>query len=85
MPMAHPEQAACGHCPVVVIVLTMSTSSFQGTYAYRELVRSISSRGNELPVGDRLASQVSDLRVTLADLDDRARLWRSTSQRGRQA
>ena len=54
---------------LVVILLTMSTSSFQGTYAYRELVRSISSR-RELELATALASQVSDLRVTLADLDD---------------
>jgi len=55
---------------LVVILLTMSTSSFQGTYAYRELVRSISSRAHELELATDLASQVSDLRVTLADLDD---------------
>jgi hypothetical protein len=55
---------------LVVILLTMSISSFEGTYAYRELVRSISSRAHELELATDLASQVSDLRVTLADLDD---------------
>jgi two-component system, NtrC family, sensor kinase len=55
---------------LLVILLTMSISSFQGTYAYRELVRSISSRAHELELATDLASQVSDLRVTLADLDD---------------
>ena len=58
---------------LVVILLTMSISSFQGTYAYRELVRSISSRAHELELATDLASQVSDLRVTLADLDDAQR------------
>ncbi len=55
---------------LLVILLTMSISSFQGTYAYRELVRSISSRAHELELATDLARQVSDLRVTLADLDD---------------
>jgi two-component system, NtrC family, sensor kinase len=55
---------------LVVILLTMSISSFQGTYAYRELVRSISSRAKELPLATRLSNYVADLRVTLADLDD---------------
>ena len=55
---------------LLVIVLTMTISSFQGTYAYRNLVRSISSRATELPVATALSKQVSDLRVTLADLDD---------------
>ena len=58
---------------LVVILLTMSVSSFQGTYAYRELVRSISRRAEELKLATVLASQVSDLRVTLADLDDAQR------------
>jgi two-component system NtrC family sensor kinase len=55
---------------LLVIVLTMTISSFQGTYAYRNLVRSISSRATELPVATALSKQVSELRVTLADLDD---------------
>ncbi len=83
--MAHSEQAARGHCPLVVILLTMSTSSFQGTYAYRELVRSISSRAHELELATDLASQVSDLRVTLADLDDAQRYGDLKARRGRRA
>jgi two-component system, NtrC family, sensor kinase len=55
---------------LLVIVLTMTISSFQGTYAYRNLVRSISSRATELPVATALSKQVSELRITLADLDD---------------
>jgi signal transduction histidine kinase len=55
---------------LLVIVLMMSISSFEGTYAYREVVRSISSRATELPLAAKLSRQVGDLRVTLADLDD---------------
>jgi two-component system, NtrC family, sensor kinase len=54
---------------LLVIMFTMSTSSFQGTYAYRELARSISSRARELPPATLLSEQVSNLRVTLADLE----------------
>src|SRR5215471_3091904 len=55
---------------LLVIVLTLSVSSFQGTYAYRELARSISSRGAELPLATDLERDVSDLRVTLSDLEE---------------
>jgi signal transduction histidine kinase len=54
---------------LLVILLTMSISSFQGTYAYRELVRSISSRATELPLATALSRQVSNLRVDLAELE----------------
>jgi signal transduction histidine kinase len=54
---------------LLVIMLTMSTSSFQGTYAYRELVRSISSRARELPPATALSERVSNLRVFLANLE----------------
>ncbi|HTQ40231.1 MAG TPA: HAMP domain-containing sensor histidine kinase [Pirellulales bacterium] len=54
---------------LLIIMVTMSTSSFQGTYAYRELARSISSRARELPLATALSEQVSNLRVWLADLE----------------
>jgi two-component system, NtrC family, sensor kinase len=54
---------------LLVILATMSTSSIQGTYAYRELVRSISSRATELPLATAILDRVSDLRVTLANLE----------------
>ncbi|MCC7085437.1 MAG: HAMP domain-containing histidine kinase [Pirellulales bacterium] len=53
---------------LLVIVLTMSISSFQGTYAYRNLVRSLSSRATELPLATQLLTQVGELRVILAEL-----------------
>ena len=55
---------------LLVIVLSLSTSSFQGTYAFREIVRGVSSRANELPLATALSKQISDLRVALADLDN---------------
>jgi signal transduction histidine kinase len=55
---------------LLVIVATISASSFQGTYAYRELVHNLNSRATELPPAIKLSRKVSDLRVTLADLDD---------------
>ncbi len=54
---------------LLVIMFTMSISSFGGAYAYRELVRSISSRAHELPPATALSEQVSNLRVFLADLE----------------
>jgi len=55
---------------LLVIELTLSVSGFQGTYAYRELARSISSRGAELPLATALEKHVADLRVILPDLED---------------
>ena len=54
---------------LLVIVAAMATSSIQGTYAYRQLVRSISSRATELPLASAVLDCVSDLRVTLANLE----------------
>jgi len=54
---------------LLVIELTLSVSGFQGTYAYRELARSISSRGNELPLATDLERYVSDLGTTLLELE----------------
>jgi two-component system NtrC family sensor kinase len=54
---------------LLVILATLSTSSIQGMYAYRDLVRSISSRATELPLATALSTQVCNLRVTMADLE----------------
>ncbi len=64
---------------LLVIVLTMSISSFQGTYAFRNLARSISSRATELPLATDLSKQISDLRVTLADMPDDVEKYPSPS------
>jgi len=53
---------------LVVIVATLSWSGFRGVYAYRSLVRSLSNRGDELPLAALLSRQVSDLRVDLGEL-----------------
>jgi signal transduction histidine kinase len=55
---------------LLVIVLTLSISSFQGTYAFRDVVRSVSSRANELPYATELSRLISDLRFYLAEVDD---------------
>ncbi len=54
---------------LLVILAAMATSSIHGTYAYRDLVRSISSRAAELPLATELSKQVCNLRVTVADLE----------------
>jgi two-component system, NtrC family, sensor kinase len=54
---------------LLVIMFTMSISSFEGTYAYRDLVRSISYRSSELPLATAVLDRISDLRVTLANLE----------------
>ena len=63
---------------LLVIVLTLSISSFQGTYAFRDVVRSVSSRANELPYATELSRLISDLRFMLAELDDAQLLPDST-------
>lgn len=55
-----------GSSLLLVIVATLSWSGFHGVYAYRSLVRSLSGRADELPLAAALSSQVSDLRVALA-------------------
>ncbi len=55
---------------LLVIMLTLSISSFQGSYAYRDVVRSVSSRANELPYATELSRLISDLRFYLAEVDD---------------
>jgi len=55
---------------LLVIVATLSWSSFHGLYAYRGLVKSLSWRVNELPLATQLNRDVSDLRVSLSDTHD---------------
>ena len=50
---------------LAVIVATLSISGFLGVYAYRGLVRDLRGRADELPLATKLASRVSDLRVSL--------------------
>lgn len=50
---------------LLVIVATLSGSGFYGFYAYRETVRRLSSRANELPLANALYGAASDLRVSL--------------------
>lgn len=50
---------------LLVIVATLSGSGFYGFYAYRETVRRLSSRANELPLTTALSRSVGDLKASL--------------------
>lgn len=53
---------------LVAVVAILSSSGLYATYAYRELVKSLSWRVVELPVAARLSREVGDLRITLSEL-----------------
>ena len=55
-----------------LIVGLLSFTSFQGVYAYRELVRGISLRAAELEPASQLTAQVGELRFTLRQLVPRS-------------
>ena len=50
------------------MVAILSSSGLYTTYAYRNLVKSLSWRVSELPLAAEVSSHVSDLRVTLSEL-----------------
>ncbi len=54
-----------------LIVATLSFSSFQGVYAYRQLVRGISRRAAELEPASNLTAKVGELRFTLRQVQSR--------------
>ena len=58
---------------LAVIVGTLSTSSFYGLYAYRDLVKSL-ERMAELRPATELAGCVSDMRVAACQIEDRSEL-----------
>jgi signal transduction histidine kinase len=53
---------------LVVMVAILSSSGLYTTYAYRNLVKSLSGRVSELPLAAEVSSHVSNLRVTLSEL-----------------
>jgi signal transduction histidine kinase len=53
---------------LVVMVAILSSSGLYSTYAYRNLVKSLSWRVNELPLAAQVSSHVSKLRITLSEL-----------------
>lgn len=57
---------------LLVLVVTLAWSGFQGVYSYRSLVKNLSGRASELPLADTLGQQVSELRVMLAEVRARA-------------
>lgn len=59
---------------LVLVVGILSSSGLYATYAYRNLVASLSWRVMELPVAADLSQRVSDLRITLSELQGMRRL-----------
>lgn len=57
-----------GVAALILVVVLLSVSGFQGVYAYRLLARSISQRAAELPLAAELIRCVGDLRVTLSQM-----------------
>ncbi|NQU19996.1 MAG: HAMP domain-containing protein [Candidatus Nealsonbacteria bacterium] len=53
---------------LVLVVTILAGSGLYATYSYRDLVKSLSWRVNELPVAADLSRRVSDLRLTLGEL-----------------
>jgi len=53
---------------LVMVVGILAAGGLYATYAYRDLVKSLSWRVNELPVAAQLSRHVGDLRITLSEL-----------------
>ena len=53
---------------LVVIVTIASGTGLHGLYAYRGMVKSLSSRANELPLATTLIQEASELRLLIDDL-----------------
>ncbi len=54
---------------LIVTLLSLSFSGFQGAYAYRGLAKGLSRRAVELPLASELHQHVSDLRVIVGRID----------------
>ncbi len=59
---------------LVLVVAILSSSGLTATYAYRNLVASLSWRVMELPVAAELSQRVGNLRMTLSELQGMRRL-----------
>ena len=53
---------------LVLVVAILSSTGLVATYAYRNLVNSLSWRVSELPLAAELSTHVSDLRITIGEL-----------------
>ena len=53
---------------LVLVVAILSSTGLVATYAYRNLVNSLSWRVTELPLAAELSRHVSDLRITIGEL-----------------
>ena len=52
---------------LVLVVAILSSTGLVATYAYRNLVNSLSWRVSELPLAAELSRHVSDLRITVGE------------------
>jgi signal transduction histidine kinase len=53
---------------LIVLVAILAFGGFRGAYAYRGLVRNLSSRSSELPTAAAVSAKVSDLRMTVGEI-----------------
>jgi len=54
-----------------IVVTVLGYSSFRGVYAYRDLVRTLSSRASEMPLTAELTRSIDELRIGFQQLDIR--------------
>ena len=62
------ENCSLGLGLLVLVVSILSSTGLVATYAYRNLVNSLSWRVSELPLAAELSRHVSDLRITIGEL-----------------
>jgi hypothetical protein len=57
-----------GLCLLVLVVVSLAVAGLISTYAYRDLVNSMSWRADELPLAAKLNQHVGNLRITVSEL-----------------
>ncbi|MDA7951450.1 MAG: HAMP domain-containing protein, partial [Pirellulaceae bacterium] len=62
-----------GITALVIVCTLLVFSSVGGSYNYRGLVRSLSSRASELPYASKLTQHINELRITLSRTQEQAR------------
>lgn len=53
---------------LIVLVAILAFGGFRGAYAYRGLVRNLSSRSSELPLAAAISARVGDLRMSVGEI-----------------
>ena len=62
-----------------MIVVALFGSATYGLYAYRSLVKNLSTRSTELPLANDLCNSIAEMRVTLSRIRERLTLATTTS------